>query len=373
MHIMDEPSSAEGEIENKFDDENQGFKTINPTDGNRHPPPVLTESGWLIPKPIGNRLWQKSAIGMQIEEGIIVQPSELVFCHKHRSISLPDENWIPFELENNHDLLHEIKALNEIRKSGEILILMINTELEKKHDAEKETWAVRWNRGEHPNKYSAVSEMRWIKNNEAIEWKSLLSWVKNVREKDRFAEIMVIDEEFDVTAYRLDIAHPKGEFSEEKRDEIISKQISMIWKNKISSGTGNWVDIKSENWELNQIGVESEGGIWLNNIETDWIQWKLRNNKIDPITYLFDQLIEAGLLLRPGFKYGCKWRLYSKSIEKQHAPWLLVPESEAPRDWNAACLAARLSAGVNKKWICAINDNNRWDFISLERWAPGRD
>ena len=370
---MDGVSEDTNETDLNFTNEKTVEDFDSQIEGSRHPAPQLTDEGWLIPNPIGNRLWQKSAIGTPSEKGIIVQPSELIFCNKHRSISLPDKGWVNNELNIDKDFLHESKALNEIRKSGEMLILMLNEHNLKEHNAETETWAVRWNRGEHPNKFPAISEMRWVQNDKMINWKSLSSWIINVRSKNRFAEIMVIDEEFDVTAYRLDVPHITGTFLNEDIDFIISNEIGPIWDERISSGTGNWINILQEKWSLSQIGVRRENGIWLNEIESKWIEWKLFQNESGKLTTLFNQLINSGLLLRPGFKYGCKWRIYSEDIEKQHAPWLLVPDYDAPADWNAACLAARLSAGVNKKWICAINEDTTWRYISLDRWSPGKD
>ena len=77
-------------------------------------------------------------------------------------------------------------------------------------------------------------------------------------------------------------------------------------------------------------------------------------------------------MARPGFKYGCRWRVYSNEISSQHAPWLIVPNSESPKNWNEVCLAARLAAGVNKSWLCAIKINEKISFIELCRWSPGK-
>ena len=343
------------------------------SESSRHPAPIETDEGWLIPNPIGHRLWQKSAIGSRRDNGIIVQPCELLFCHWHRSISLPSDKWINQELVNNKEFLHESKALTAIRKSGEMLILMLDTEITKKYEAEDETWAVRWNRGEHPTKHPAISEMRWIRNDAEIEWRNLWKWIKSVRKKERLAEIMVIDEEFDVTSYRMDLQQPSGEFANIEIEGDIKNKINVAWNNRIKSGAGNWIDIDPTSWQLPQIGVNWDDGVWLNHIESNWIEWKLNKGSLLSATTLFNQLIESGLMLRPGFKYGCRWRLYSQNIGRQHAPWLLVPETEAPSDWNSACLAARLAAGVNKKWICGINEGERWSFVSLDRWAPGKD
>ena len=98
----------------------------------------------------------------------------------------------------------------------------------------------------------------------------------------------------------------------------------------------------------------------------------ISTKNLSEIPEIFGELLERGLWPRPGFKYGCRWRVYSNEISSQHAPWLIVPNSESPENWNEACLAARLAAGVNKSWLCAIKINEKISFIELCRWSPGK-
>ena len=51
----------------------------------------LHEDGWLYDGRSANRLWEKSALGRKISDGkIILSDAELLFCHKHRGLSLPN-------------------------------------------------------------------------------------------------------------------------------------------------------------------------------------------------------------------------------------------------------------------------------------------
>ena len=88
---------------------------------------------------------------------------------------------------------------------------------------------------------------------------------------------------------------------------------------------------------------------------------------------LFNKLANSGCILRPGFKYGCKWRVYDDEVGKSHAPWLLQPLSDAPSSWEGICLSVRLAEGVHKKWVCAIPLNDDWKFMNIKRWLPGRN
>ena len=88
---------------------------------------------------------------------------------------------------------------------------------------------------------------------------------------------------------------------------------------------------------------------------------------------LFDDLVNRGLILRPGFKFGSKWRAYDDDVSLSHAPWLIQTKLEVARTWENVCLSVRLAEGVHKKWLYALEDNAVWKFIQLERWSSGRD
>ena len=82
---------------------------------------------------------------------------------------------------------------------------------------------------------------------------------------------------------------------------------------------------------------------------------------------LYQHLAGQRLLLRPGFKYGCKWRVYETEINTEHAPWLVQPVGMAAETWEGVCLSVRLAEGVNKRWLCAIPDEVAWSFLNIRR------
>ena len=105
-------------------------------------------------------------------------------------------------------------------------------------------------------------------------------------------------------------------------------------------------------------------GIWLDRIESEWIESQISNLQVSGIVGLYANLIEKKLLCRPGFKYGCRWRVYAESMDEEHAPWLLSPEIEAPKNWDGTCLAVRLAAGFHKTWECALEIDG-WIGVSV--------
>jgi len=335
----------------------------------RHAPPTQLNDKWLVSGGIGSRLWNKSAIGKTIEEGTILMPEEVLFCHWHRHLPLPNSEWLGNLLSKDPYLLHRAAAMNTIREPGDLLVLTSATKLK----FEEQSWALRWNRGEHPSRDLPSSELRWVMNSSETNWIELFNWANKVEQKGRFAEVLVVDGEFDVTAYRLKISEPKGNLP--KPSEVSNNDFKIIkngWDMRIKSGNGFWIPITHNIMPLPQLGVPQASGIWLAEIEENWLESKLKSQKMGEIELIYDTLLEKGLWPRPGFKYGCRWRVYSEDISSQHAPWLIVPMSESPKDWNEACLVARLAAGVNKSWLCSIEIKNKICFIELSRWSPGK-
>jgi len=353
----------------------RGIRSINPelignSDGEgRHKPPSKYEDKWLVSGSIGSRLWNKSAIGFQMDEGTLLMPEEVLFCHWHRHLPLPNSNWLNDILSEDPFLLHRAAAMNTIREPGDLLVLTDSTELE----SNEESWGLRWNRGEHPTRDSPSAEIRWVMNSSEIKWEKLFDWAKTVQSNNRMAEILVVDGEFDVTAYRLKITNPEGELklpSDLKKEDY--DLIYQAWEQRVQSGEGFWIPIDSSVMPLPQLGVPQASGIWLAEIEQAWLKSKFDSDELGEIGQIYEHLLEKGLWPRPGFKYGCRWRVYSGDISSQHAPWLIVPNCEAPTNWNEACLAARLSAGVNKSWLCAMKFEENVCFIELCRWSPGK-
>ena len=88
---------------------------------------------------------------------------------------------------------------------------------------------------------------------------------------------------------------------------------------------------------------------------------------------LFAHLMAKGLIIRPGFKFGCRWRVYDGAVEKSHAPWLVQTESDAPSTWEGVCLSVRLAEGVHKSWVCIIGQQDTWNCLQIKRWLPGKN
>ena len=46
--------------------------------------------------------------------------------------------------------------------------------------------------------------------------------------------------------------------------------------------------------------------------------------------------------------------------------------TESATTWEGVCLSVRLAEGVHKQWLCAISDENEWNYLRIQRWSPGK-
>ena len=336
------------------------------------PVPVEDNGKWLIEGGIASRLQQKSAIGKTLPNGVLsLSPAEVMFCHWHRHLPLPSDDWIEQQMELDENFMHIAAAHEAGRDGGEKIVLLESLKDDDTASVAEGTWALRWNRNQHPSRDAAQAQVRCHISSENIDWQEMLEWTMSVNQNGHEAEVFVVDGEFDVTFYRLSITDLRGNMDYHKFSSDLSTELKDAMQISTRTKDGYFVPIAKENWRIPTIGVAQMNGMWLNLDEGSWLENELGLTQESP-NALFSDLIARGLLCRPGFKYGCRWRIYAEDIDQAHAPWLLSPLNEAAANWDGACLSVRLAAGVHKKWLCAIG-GEKWNYLSLERIVIGRD
>jgi len=337
-------------------------------------PPLMKDGEWYIAPPLSSRLYQKSAIGlMQSDESIRVSTEEILFCHWHRHLPLPSNSWFDNAVNSDPDVIARSILFDTARSGGELLIPAQNIPEKWGIEVPQPTWALRWNREQIFSKEMPVAHVRWAWTTDVIDWKEMVEWTSWVHDQGMLAEFLVIDEEMDVTMYMLSQRQPSGKqplwdtFSTEKKN-----QISELWQKRIARGDG-WYVPDASNWHWDSIGVEHLSGRHLRQEEGQLVQSSIDELRPSAQHNLYVDLVERGVLLRPGFKYGSRWRVYDTPVGEAHAPWLIQPHEDAPQTWETACLAVRLSEGVHKMWLCALPFKDSWFYLHMQRWLPGRN
>lgn len=292
-------------------------------------------------------------------------PEEVMFCHWYRHVPLPGgAEWFDAQLMQTPRLALATIALDVLRNGGELVVPTVHLH-ERFPNLNAATWAVRWERHETWTKHGGFSQVRLQHTSDALDWRELLDWVIDVEASGHIAELCVVDDEFDTTVYHLSLANPTGD--QRVLSSLSSHEVADLQQRTAGAApmeAGFFVG-KEGTWPLPALGVQHFSGRYLRHEEHNYILNQGQNDQLE----LYNVLANRGLILRPGFKYGCRWRAYETSIETEHAPWLVQPEDEAPGTWEEVCLSVRLAEGVNKRWLCALRMESSFSFLNIKRNA----
>ncbi|DAC67872.1 TPA: hypothetical protein HA324_00870 [Candidatus Thalassarchaeaceae archaeon] len=317
--------------------------------------------GWLYSGSACERLANKSAIGRKIGEKLLLSSAEVIFCHNHRHLDWPYDNWFEEEIIKNPNLINESIIIEALRVPGNKLkLIQILGEGENILFTEG-TWGLRWNSNNHPRKDEPESEVRWFHSSDIIDREKLLLWAENVNMNGRRAEVLIVDNEQAVVTYNITSENPKGDLlppSKKVIDKIGNYERKIIDNGRIFLKYGN-------EWPCDQIGIDYDEGRIIDEISNHFIT--LDESKWSLEVKVYANLLERGLHPRPGFKYGTLWRCYDQKIGTDHAPWLIVNPSTSTVDWESACLASRLASGVNKIWLQPLEINSKWYYLGIVR------
>lgn len=336
-------------------------------------PPQKKDGEWFIEAPLAARLYQKSALGrIDSDGGCFLRNEEILFCHWHRHLPLPSEDWFNECVKEDPNVVARAVAFDVARSGGELVVPVENLPAKRGFVTAPTTWALRWNREQNFTKETPVAHVRWAWTTDDVDWQELEAWTRQVTSDGMLAELFVIDEELDVTMYRLthaDISGNQRLWRDMKAAE--QQQIQTQWGKRIPRGDGWYVPLTGP-WPYTSLGIEHLSGRHLRAEEGRWLSCLISEEPIGNDLALYNDLMNRGVVLRPGFKYGSQWRIYDAAVGETHAPWLLLPVEQAPITWNAACLSVRLAEGVHKSWVCAFEIEKQWSYLQVQRWLPGR-
>ena len=337
--------------------------------------PIKRGNYWFVSPPLASRLHQKSGLGKTTSDGgILLVSEEVLFCHWHRHMPLPEESWFSEQLEKDSQHIARAVVFDVARSGGELIIPRDHLKDDLISQIHPNTWAVRWRRDQSFSKQLPEAQTRWACTTDSVDILELLEWAREVKSQGFIPELYIIDEEMDVTMYRLDLIDMSGnqkmwnDFSSSEQESI-----RQLWSQRIAWGDG-WYIPNQLQWTWSAVGIEHMSGRLLRKEESQWLANIFSNDKeSSQINSLFAHLMSKGLIIRPGFKFGCRWRVYDDAVEQSHAPWLVQTESDAPTTWEGICLSVRLAEGVHKSWVCILGQQDDWNCLQIKRWLPGRN
>lgn len=211
--------------------------------------------------------------------------------------------------------------------------------------------------------------------------------IKRVEKKNKELWVGILDEEGDITYYKISMLDIKGK----NREHVFQKSKGVLLKDRVV------VFDKKASKNLHEkefYGKPFGEGLQLSIAEAMYLQEKCIIdiqtaddkklskekllkivNKLQPDIVLrldvFKDLKKRGLLVKTGFKFGAHFRAYTTKPVNTHAEYLVhVVNKGFSSTWAEISRAVRLAHSVNKDIVFARVDNGKIDYIKFGRLRP---
>lgn len=220
-----------------------------------------------------------------------------------------------------------------------------------------------------------------------LDLKETKNLIQEITKKNRELWFAIVDEEGDITYYRVSLQDMKGDVSEHdypKGHSILLKNRIVLFDNKLAKslfqkeffgkpfGDGLQLSLVEGVYLLDKkvIDISSTQSKKLSHKECKKIIHKLQPD-IKPRLLVFSDLKKSGLIVKTGFKFGVHFRAYTKQPDKTHAEYLVhVVDKDFKSIWAEMSRAVRLAHSVNKEILFARIDGKKIDYIKFGRLRP---
>jgi len=246
-----------------------------------------------------------------------------------------------------------------------------------------------YRRGEGPSKANAKFWVSAVSERAKFNISELSEMVDKARRNKKRFLIGIVDEEGDLTYYRVVKINPTARVELRKPDltgnAVFLEDRVMVWDEKLADNL-----LHSEFY-----GKPMSKGLQLSLAETRYLlekkilevndvknkknisisRFKRKAKSIQPDFDLrftvYSNLKNRGMIVKTGFKYGAHFRIYDNEPDKTHSKLLVhsVPKNFVST-WPEISRAVRLAHGVKKEMLFARVVNDGVEYIRIGRVRP---
>ena len=220
-----------------------------------------------------------------------------------------------------------------------------------------------------------------------LDLKETKNLIQDITKKNGELWFAIVDEEGDLTYYRVSLQDMKGGVSEHdypKGHSILLKNRIVLFDNKLARslfqkeffgkpfGDGLQLSLVEGLYLLEKkvIDIFSTQSKKFSHKECKKVIHKLQPD-IKSRLLVFSDLKKSGLIVKTGFKFGVHFRAYTKQPDKTHAEYLVhVVDKDFKSIWAEMSRAVRLAHSVNKEIVFARIDGEKIDYIKFGRLRP---
>ncbi|MBX8632233.1 MAG: tRNA-intron lyase [Thermoplasmata archaeon] len=243
-----------------------------------------------------------------------------------------------------------------------------------------------YRRGDTPKNSSPDSYVIALSERELFDASALLSAGRGVEGTGKHLVLSVVDEEGDITHYRVKLEEPESR----SREHLSGQYSGILLSDRVVVPDSEQADkLRQTGFYGNRLG----SGLQLSLIEAVHLMGKksLRltsaktgrsvplNSVIELCSRIdqsfqekmavYEDLKERGFIVKTGFKYGSHFRAYDDDPEKAHARYLVrALPSGYVSTWPEISGSVRLAHGVRKEILFALVRGDGVDYIGLRRY-----
>ncbi|MEE9236805.1 MAG: tRNA-intron lyase [Thermoplasmata archaeon] len=243
-------------------------------------------------------------------------------------------------------------------------------------------------RGTGPDKGPTKYWVLAISERSVFDIQELESYIADVANVRKQLIVAVVDEESDITFYRVSKASPRGDLKEDGGDSpteaLFMKDRAIVLDPEKAIGLyelgfyGRMLGDKLQLSLLETVYLAKRGWLVVRRAQTGrriGLATLLKDAKavqpdLEMRLKVYEDLKERGVIVKTGFKYGSHFRGYEGDPEEHHAKYLIHALPEGFRGmWPEISRAVRLAHGVRKE-ILLGRLGPRVEYIRLQRIRP---
>jgi len=328
------------------------------------------------PKDVG-RLYNKSHFGealsknkleLDLLEGVFLLEEEKIKIYSN-SLEVTFDELVKIAIQNINNFEIKYLVFKDLRNRGHAIKLY------------KEDKKINFYENKKKFMVTTFSERDFL---DIDETKKLL---KTVKKNDKELWFGIVDEEGDLTYYKVNLLDINGlnkEYVYKKIKGVLLKNRVIIFDKEVSKnlhekefygkpfGKGLQLSLVESMYlfEKGIVDIQKEDGKKISKEKLEKIIFKLQPDFKSRLV-VFKDLKNRGLIVKTGFKFGAHFRVYTSKPDDTHAEYLIhVVDKGFRSTWAEVSRAVRLAHSVNKEIIFARVDLDKIDFIVFGRLRP---
>lgn len=331
----------------------------------------------------GNRIYNKGYFGKPLSGGgLELSLLEAVYLSEADRLEIEDEdgntlylaNMIQYNSEDR--FLVKYPVYKDMRMRGYVV----------KKASDPVNFRV-FPRGGAPGKTQTKYWIRANTETDTFSIKKILGTLNKVENLKKIFLQGLVDEEGDVTYYKITTIDLKGETSKTSINDLKGT----LYNNKVIIEDKDSKRLHDDNfygdYKNNRLNISILEALYLSEIDVLTVRdgFEKSNLSTDEI---FDQGINTqdnfelrydiykdlrsrDLVPKTGFKYGAVFRAYEGDPDEHHAEYIGQPiSSDYKCSWYEISRAVRVAHSVKKKFLFGIKQNDKIEYVKINRVTP---